>query len=256
MSVDLIKDGAVATVVLNRPEKYNAMSQEMKDQLYAICQELNVDRGVRAVLLTGEGQNFCSGGDVSTMGQTDLIAGRQRCQHAHRVILSLFNLEKPVVSAVRGWVSGAGLAMMLCTDLILASETARFSAIFKNVGLAPDSGAVYFLTQYLGINRAKEMVMTARPVAADEALEAGLVTRVVPDDRLMDEAMSLVTELAAGPTYALGMAKKMFQSMAQPTLEQLLEIECWVQPPILMSHDHKEGVAAFLEKRPARFTGE
>jgi 2-(1,2-epoxy-1,2-dihydrophenyl)acetyl-CoA isomerase len=160
------------------------------------------------------------------------------------------------VSAVRGWVSGAGLAMMLCTDLILASENSKFSAIFKNVGLAPDSGAVYFLTQYLGINRAKEMVMTARPVPADEACQLGLVTRVVPDDQLMDEATRLAAELAEGPTYALTMAKKMFQSMAQPTLEQLLEIESWVQPPILMTHDHKEGVAAFLEKRPARFTGE
>lgn len=256
MSVDLIKEGAIATVLINRPEKYNAMSDDMKTRLYDICQELNFDRGVRAVLLTGAGANFCSGGDVSTMAKTDLIGGRQRCKHAHRTILSLFNLEKPVVSAVRGWVSGAGLAMMLCSDLTVASDNSKFSAIFKKIGLAPDSGAVYFLTQHLGISRAKEMVMTARTLPADEAYRLGLVTKVVADDQLMDEAMKLAGDLAAGPTYALTMAKKMFQAMAQPTLEQLLEIETWVQPPILMTHDHKEGVAAFMEKRPAQFIGE
>lgn len=256
MSVDLIKEGPIARIVINRPEKYNAMSDDMKTQLHEICQALNFDRDVRAVLLSGEGKNFCSGGDVSTMAKTDLIAGRQRCKHVHRTILSLFNLEKPVVSAVRGWVSGAGLAIMLCTDLIIASDNSKFSAIFKKIGLAPDSGAVYFLSQHLGIGRAKEMVMTARTVEADEALELGLVTRVVPDDQLMTEALKMVEELAEGPTYALSMAKKMFQAMGQPSLEQLLEIEAWVQPPILMTHDHKEGVAAFLEKRPARFTGD
>jgi 2-(1,2-epoxy-1,2-dihydrophenyl)acetyl-CoA isomerase len=248
MSVDLIKEGPIARIIINRPEKYNAMSNDMKTQLHEICQALNFDREVRAVLLLGEGGNFCSGGDVSTMAKSDLIGGRERCKRAHRMILSLFNLEKPVVSAVRGWVSGAGLAMMLCTDLIIASDNSKFSAIFKKIGLAPDSGAVYFLSQYLGINRAKEMVMTARAVAADEAQRLGLVTTVVADDQLMDEASRIVASLADGPTYAL--------TMAQPTLDQLLEIEAWVQPPILMTHDHQEGVAAFLEKRPARFTGD
>jgi 2-(1,2-epoxy-1,2-dihydrophenyl)acetyl-CoA isomerase len=256
MSVDLIKEGPVARIVINRPEKYNAMSDDMKNQLHEICQALNFDREVRAVLLLGEGKNFCSGGDVSTMEKSDLIGGRQRLTNAHRMVLSLFNLEKPMVSAVRGWVTGAGLAMMLCSDLIIASDNSKFSAIFKKIGLAPDSGAVYFLSRYLGLSRAKEMVMTARTVAAEEAREMGLVTRVVPDDRLMDEALKTVEELAEGPTYALAMAKKMFQSMGQPTLEQLLEIEAWVQPPILMTRDHEEGVAAFLEKRPALFTGE
>lgn len=255
MNVRLEKDDAIATLTLDRPEKLNAMADEMWDALYAHLGTIAHDDGVRAVILTGAGRAFCSGGDVGAMAKSDVISGRTRSKQRHRAICALYDLEKPVIASVRGPIYGIGNALALACDLAIASETAQFSMAFKKVGIVPDGGAIFFLTRYLGIAKAKELVYTARPVPAQEALSLGLVVRVVPDDRLEAETRALAQELAESATYALALAKKMFHAMAVPTLEMLLEMETLASGVARLTHDHKEGVAAFKEKRSPRFLG-
>jgi 2-(1,2-epoxy-1,2-dihydrophenyl)acetyl-CoA isomerase len=251
----LDKDGAVATLTLDRPERLNAMADPMWDALHAHLGTIAADEAIRAVILTGAGRAFCSGGDVTGMAKSDIVSGRARSQRRHRAVLALYNLEKPVIAAVRGAVYGIGNALALACDLVIASDTAKFSMAFKRVGIVPDGGAIFFLTQNLGIARAKDLVYTARVVPAAEALELGLVARVVPDAKLEAEARALAVEMAESATYALALAKKMFHSMYVPTLEQLLELETLASGAARLTHDHQEGVAAFKEKRPPRFQG-
>jgi 2-(1,2-epoxy-1,2-dihydrophenyl)acetyl-CoA isomerase len=255
MNVRFEKEGSIAVLTLDRPERLNAMADPMWDALYEHLGKIAVDDAIRAVILTGAGRAFCSGGDVTGMAKSDIVSGRARSQRRHRTVQALYNLEKPVIAAVRGAVYGIGNALALASDLIVASDTAKFSMAFKKVGLVPDGGAIFFLTQYLGIARAKDLVYTARVVPADEALKLGLVMRVVPDDKLDSAARALAVEMADSATYALALAKKMFQSMYVPTLEQLLEMETLASGTVRLTHDHKEGVDAFKEKRPPKFLG-
>ncbi len=255
MNVRLDQEGAIATLTLDRPDKLNAMADPMWEALYTHIGALARDETVRAVILTGTGRAFCSGGDVGGMASSDIVSGRARSQRRHRAISALYHLEKPVIAAVRGAVYGIGNALALACDLVIASETARFSLVFKKVGLVPDGGAIFFLTRQLGVARAKELVYTARPVAAAEALEWGLVTRVVPDDDLETQARTAALELAQSASFALALSKKMFHAMAVPTLEMLLEMETLASGVARLSHDHREGVAAFKEKRPHTFLG-
>ena len=256
MSVALLIHDGIATVTLNRPDKLNALTDEMYARLIAVFAELAGDESARAVVLTGAGRGFCSGSDVGGMLKTDMVEGRRRLQQRHhRMIQSIAYLEKPVIAAVRGPVAGIGFSIALACDLIVASETARFSQIFKNIGLIPDGGSVFFLTQYLGIARAKELVYTARMLPAQEAKEWGIVSRVVTDGELETAATGLAAELANSATYALGLAKKMFQTMYVPTLEMLLETENLSQSLARLTEDHREGVTAFRDKRKPKFTG-
>jgi 2-(1,2-epoxy-1,2-dihydrophenyl)acetyl-CoA isomerase len=255
MNVRLDKEGTVAILTLDRPDRLNAMADPMWDALHGHLGTIAADESVRAVILTGAGRAFCSGGDVTGMARTDIVSGRARSQKRHRAVLALYNLEKPVIAAVRGAVYGIGNALALACDLIVASDTAKFSMAFKKVGIVPDGGAIFFLTQNLGLSRAKELVYTARVVPAAEALALGLVARVVPDEKLEAEARALAAELAGSATYALALAKKMFHAMYVPTLEQLLELETLATGAARLTHDHQEGVAAFKEKRPPKFLG-
>lgn len=255
MTVKLQTDNGVATLTLDRPEKLNAMSDAMWNALHEHLGAIAADERVRAVILTGAGRAFCSGGDIDNMAKSDIVSGRARSKNRHRVITALYSLEKPVIAAVRGPVYGIGNGLALACDLLIASETAKFSMAFKRVGVVPDGGALFFLTQLLGIAKAKELVYTARPIAAREAVELGIAMRMVPDDQLDSAARALAQELADSATYALALAKKMFHAMAVPSLEQLLEIETLASGIVRLTHDHKEGVAAFKEKRPPRFLG-
>lgn len=255
MNIRYEKDGSVGILTLDRPERLNAMSDAMWDALLGHINDIAVDDEVRAVVLKGEGRAFCSGGDVSNMAKSDIVSGRARSQKRHRTIIALYNLEKPVIAATRGAVYGIGNALALACDLVVASETTKFSMAFKKVGVVPDGGAIFFLVQRLGMSQAKELVYTACAFGADEAKNLGLVSRVVPDAELETAAQALAAEFAGSATYALALAKKMFQSMAVPTLEQLCEMETLASGIVRLTHDHKEGVAAFKEKRPPKFLG-
>lgn len=249
-----VKD-AIAVVTLDRPDKLNALTVEMREALGTSFERAGRDPAVRAVLLQASGKAFCASGDVSTMGEFTAATGRERLKLAQRMVRNLANIEKPVVAAVRGAVAGIGWSMALACDVIIASETAKFSQVFRHVGLAPDGGAVYFLTQYLGVLRAKELVLSGRRVDAAEALSLGLASRVVPDAELDSVAWREAEDLARGPTFALGLAKKMFKLMYQPDLETFLDAEAWAQGLALLTDDHREGVRAFLDKRTPQFKG-
>lgn len=245
----------VAVVTLDRPEKMNALTVEMREALGSYFETAGRDTGVRAVLLQAAGSAFCASGDVSRMGAFTAASARDLLKLAHRMVRNLANIEKPVVAAVRGPVAGIGWSMALACDAIIASESAKFSMVFRHVGLAPDGGAVYFLTQYLGVLRAKELVYSGRRMSAGEALALGLVNRVVADAELEATAWNEALALARGPTFALGITKKMFKLMVQPDLEALLDAEAWAQSLALLSDDHREGVRAFFEKREPQFKG-
>ena len=255
MTVDLRIDGAVAKVVLNRPEKLNALTWEMRQKLREYFTELRFNVAVRAIIVTGEGRAFCTGADVGGMQRQDLRHERERLQNgSHSYMRVLHALEKPVIAAVRGPTVGIGMSIAMGCDMIIASETTRFSQVFRRIGLAPDGGAIWFLTRRIGMAKAKELVFTGRFVDAQEALSLGLVNEVVPDGELMARAEALAADLAAGPTFAFGMAKKMF-AMANSTYEDFLDVESLVQPQLGQTEDHREGVAAFKEKRQPRFKG-
>jgi 2-(1,2-epoxy-1,2-dihydrophenyl)acetyl-CoA isomerase len=251
--IGFARDGAVARITLNRPERLNALTDAMRDRISELFAELAADDSVRVVVLDAAGRGFCASGDVSNMGQFTAVSGRHRLKSAHRMILAIANLEKPVIASVRGPVAGIGWSMALACDMIVASETAVFSQVFRNVGLVPDGGAIYFLNQVLGVLKAKELVYTARKVLAVEAMQLGLVTRLVADDRLEEETRTLANEIVTGPGFAFGIAKKMFKSMNTPSLEACLDAEAWAQGLALLTEDHGEGARAFMEKRKPAF---
>jgi 2-(1,2-epoxy-1,2-dihydrophenyl)acetyl-CoA isomerase len=256
MSVRYEVREAVGVVTLDRPEKLNALTVEMREALGTHFEAAGRDPGVRAVLLHSSGTAFCASGDVSRMGDFTPTSGRDLLKLAHRMVRNLANIEKPVVAAVRGPVAGIGWSMALACDAVIASETARFSMVFRNVGLVPDGGAVYFLTQHLGLLRAKELVYSGRRIDAGEAHALGLVNKVVADSDLEREAWDQAIAFAQGPTFAFGVAKKMFKLMYQPDLETLLDAEAWAQGLALLTDDHREGVRAFFDKRKPQFRGQ
>ena len=254
--IELIKDGAIARVVLNRPERKNALAGDMRQRLAQAFDDANRDDDIRAVVLSASGDTFCAGADVGGMVPRDVKAARNNLQQgSHTLIRALYNIEKPVIASVRGSTVGVGLSMMMACDMAVASDTARFSCIFARRGLAPDSGAAFFLTRLVGAARARELIFSTRFFDAAEALQLGIVNQVVPDADLEAATEQLAQTMAAQPTYALAMAKKMLQFAASPSLDQFLEYEALVQPQIRQTQDFREGVDSFKEKRPARFTG-
>ncbi len=246
----------VAEVRLNRPEKLNALTEQMYRTLTETFLELHENSDIRAILVTGAGRGFCSGSDVGAMLKTTGPAARARLQRRHATIQALYRLEKPVIAAVQGPASGIGFAIAMACDLVVAAESSYFQQSFRSVGLVPDGGSIFFLTQRLGVSRAKDLVMTGRRLGAAEAYDWGIVNRLVADEELLARALALATELASAPTYVLGLTKKMFAAAASPSLETVLEIESYAASVARSSRDHQEGVTAFREKRKPRFTGE
>jgi 2-(1,2-epoxy-1,2-dihydrophenyl)acetyl-CoA isomerase len=255
MSIEFTADGPVGIVTLARPEKKNAMLLAMRDALADLCERINDSPEIRAVVLTGAGTDFCAGADIGEMGMGGLNGSFLRARHMHKVIRALSRVQKPLIAATRGVAVGMGFSMALAADVIVASQTTRFSQIQARIALPPDAGGAWFLVRHLGVAKAKDLAFSARMVPADEAFSLGLVHKIVPDEALMDEALALAREYAAAPTIALGLAKRMFDVAPSLTLDEFMDLEGSMLPLAVQADDFKEGTQAFKDKRSARFTG-
>jgi len=253
--VETQRDGGVMTITLNRPDVLNAFDRAMQDGFRAALKEA-ADPEVRAVVLAGAGRGFCVGQDLKEFqeGAGGDIGERLRSTY-NRNVLSLRSLEKPVIAAVNGPAAGAGLALAAACDIRLAADSAVFVPAFITIGLVPDTGASFFLSRLLGYGRAFEWLASGKQLSAGDAHAWGFVTEVVESGKLDERAAAVATDLAALPTRAIGMTKRLLDRAGSGTLEEQLELEAQLQAAAAASEDFAEGVAAFLEKREPRFTG-
>jgi 2-(1,2-epoxy-1,2-dihydrophenyl)acetyl-CoA isomerase len=259
MTVQVQRRGAVATILLDRPDSMNAVNAELGDDLLRALTDAANDDAVRAVVLTGNGRAFSSGADLRS-GFEPTEAGRPNVQKAllerfHPIILTLRQMPKPVVAAVNGAAAGIGCSFALACDLIVAAESSYFLLAFVNVGLVPDGGSSVLIPERIGFARAAEMAMLGERLPAKKALEWGLINRVVSDATLQDEAGALADRLAKGPTRSYAGTKQQLNAWQFARIEAQLELEAGLQQQMAESDDFIEGVSAFVEKREARFEG-
>jgi 2-(1,2-epoxy-1,2-dihydrophenyl)acetyl-CoA isomerase len=252
-------DGPVLTVTLNRPDKLNSFNEAMHAALQGALDRMEGEPAIRAVLLTGAGKGFCAGqdlGDRNMAADQDIDLGLTIERLYNPLVRRLRALEKPVVCAVNGVAAGAGANLALACDIVLAARSARFIQAFCRIGLAPDSGGTYFLPRLIGEARARALALTGEAVSAEQALAWGLIWQVVEDDRLLAEAGALARRLAAGPTRGLGLIKRALNASLANDLDRQLDLERDLQREAGRTADYREGVAAFLAKRPAVFRGQ
>lgn len=257
------QDGTIVTVTLNRPESRNAITeQDMVEALIDACRRVNRDKSVRAMILTGAGTAFCSGGNVKHMREkSGMFAGdageiREAYRDGiQRLPIALHNVEAPTIAAINGPAYGAGCDLTTMCDIRIASETATFAENFVKVGLIAGDGGAWLLPRAVGLSRASEMAFTGDPIDAATALEWGLVSRVVPGERLMDEARALAGRIAANPPGALRMTKRLIREGQRVDLPTLLEMASAMQSIAHHSDDHAEALDAMAEKRAPKFTG-
>jgi 2-(1,2-epoxy-1,2-dihydrophenyl)acetyl-CoA isomerase len=252
--VETSRDGAVMTITLNRPDVLNAFNAELHRALGAALKEARAAE-VRAVVITGAGRGFCVGQDLTEFREAPSDIGARLRGNYHPNILAIRNLEKPVLAAVNGPAAGAGLSLACACDVRIAADSATFVPAFINIGLVPDSGSTYFVRRLLGTARAFEWLGTGRRLSAAEAHAWGLVSEVVEGDRLAERAAELAAELAELPTRGVALTKRLLDHAEHATLEEQLEFEAQLQTAATQTSDFREGVAAFLEKREARFEG-
>lgn len=251
-------ENGVATVTLNRPDKLNAFNDQMIDEATTAFKQADREKDIRCVVLTGNGRAFSSGQDLSdVVGRGDSFSIGDHLRHGyHRLIKQMVRLEKPIIGAINGIAAGAGVGVALATDIRIAADSASFMLAFSKVGLVPDSGTNWLLPRLIGQARAYEMAVTADKIPADTALAWGMVNRVVPAAQLMETVAAWAGPLATGPTLAYGLAKRAMNHAWNTDLFGALEYEAHLQEIAGRSHDNKEGVMAFLEKREAQFKGE
>ena len=255
------KNSAVVTLTMNQPEVCNALTgNSAVEDFVAACAKISADISVRAVIVTGAGSAFSSGGNIKEMRRhydAGIEAADIRDEYRHgiqRLALALFNLEVPTIAAVNGPALGAGCDLACMCDIRIASQKALFAESFVKLGLVPGDGGAWLLPRAVGMSRACEMAFTGDTISADEALACGLVSRVVPPERLIEEAQLLASRIAANPGKVLRMTKRLLREGQNTRLESLLEISAGFQAVAHKTKQHREAVDAFLEKRPPRFS--
>jgi 2-(1,2-epoxy-1,2-dihydrophenyl)acetyl-CoA isomerase len=254
------KSGGVVTLTLNRPDRLNSLTTQMYRELSNIMRQVNQDDETKVVVITGAGKGFCAGSDVS-----DRLASRvekrieenrfETIQQVGAVALDIGDLDKPVIAAINGVAVGAGLSLALLCDIRIASDQARFGAVWVNVGLIPDLGATYYLPRLIGLEKAMGLMLSGEIIKADEALRIGLVSKVVPNDQFMAAVMELANKIAVGPSIAIELIKRGLRRSLNNDLKSQLDYESYAQNVCRKTEDHKEGVRAFAEKRKPRFRG-
>jgi 2-(1,2-epoxy-1,2-dihydrophenyl)acetyl-CoA isomerase len=252
--VETSREGAVLTITLNRPDVLNALNAATHKALAAALKQARAD-DVRAVVLTGAGRGFCVGQDLTEFRDDAGDIGTRLRGNYHPNIQAIRALEKPVIAAVNGAAAGAGLSLACACDLRIASDQATFVPAFVNIGLVPDSGGTFFVTRLVGQARAFEWLCSGRRLTATEAEQWGVVSEVVEADALAARATELATELAALPTRAIGMTKRLLDRAPTARLDDQLEWEAQLQTAATQTEDFREGVTAFLQKRPPHFHG-
>lgn len=249
--------GKVAVIKLNRPDKFNSFNRDMALQLHQVLDEAAIDKQVRAILVTGEGKAFCAGQDLSEAidpsgpGITRIVE-----EHYNEIILRLRRIEKPIIAAVNGVAAGAGANIALACDIVLASSAASFIQAFSKIGLIPDSGGTFFLPRLIGFQRASALMITGDKVSATEALQMGMVYKVLDSATFQAEALAFASVIAAMPTRGIGLTKRLLNESAFNTYDKQLTREGVLQTEAAGTFDYNEGVKAFLEKRVPLFKGE
>jgi 2-(1,2-epoxy-1,2-dihydrophenyl)acetyl-CoA isomerase len=261
-TVNLYRTGAAAKIVLNRPERMNAWSNALSKDLLEVLGDVAGDDGVRAVMLTGAGKAFCSGADLKEGAENAAANGGSLdtdgilTRWYHPIVTTIREMPKPFVSAVNGPAAGAGLSLALAADLVVARESAYFLLAFVNIGLVPDGGGSLFVPARIGFSRAAEMAMLGEPVPAPKAVDIGLINASWPDDEFEKNADALLLRLSNGPTRSYAGTKRELNHWVYSRMAEHLALEASIQGDLARSKDFREGIAAFLEKRPTRFTGE
>ncbi len=264
MTTTLVKvevtDG-IATVILNRPEKRNAMSDDMRSEFIAVLEQIAADASIRALVLTGSGKGFCAGGDISGMQKRMqapageiAINGWRRQQRVHHAISLLYTMPKPTIAAVNGAASGLGADTAMSCDFVIASDMATFTWSYINRGLIPDGGGMYFLPRRTGLPRAKELIFSGRTVKAEEALSLGIADRLSSAEALLSDARQWAAELSSGSGTALALGKTILNQTFEITAEQAFATGSQAQGICYTSTEHRESVKAFLEKMESRKT--
>jgi 2-(1,2-epoxy-1,2-dihydrophenyl)acetyl-CoA isomerase len=246
----------VATITLDRPDALNALTVPLKEELLAALRQVGSDQAVRAIVLTGAGRAFCAGQDLRERLELDAAPLDVEIRERYNpVILAMRRLEKPIVAAINGIAAGAGASLAFACDLRIAAEGASFLLAFGRVGLIPDSGATWLLPRLVGAAKAAELALIAAPLSARDAERLGLVARVVPLESVVVEAQAVAADLAAMAPQAVALTKRALEASWTAGLEEQLELEAELQGIAGATADHAEGIAAFIEKRPPRFTG-
>jgi 2-(1,2-epoxy-1,2-dihydrophenyl)acetyl-CoA isomerase len=256
-----VRDG-VGWIILNRPEARNAMNADMRDAYLAALARCGDEPDIRAVVLTATGKGFCTGADLSGSRAATGAGGpahpgstRAAMQPSQRVIRALWDLEKPVIAGVNGVAAGLGAHLAYACDLVIASEEARFIEVFVRRGIALDAGGGFLLPRHLGLHKAKELVFLGDDLSAGDAERLGLVNKVVPAAELEDTLRAWARRLAEGPTFAIGLSKRLLNRSLQADLDTLFAEEAFTQALVANSEDMREGIRSFMEKRPPAFKG-
>jgi 2-(1,2-epoxy-1,2-dihydrophenyl)acetyl-CoA isomerase len=247
----------IGTITLNRPEVMNAFGGTMREDLFARLQQAESDAAVRCVIVTGAGNAFCAGGDIASMAEmqerNDTSILTQRMKFGAQIVQFIRQMTKPVIAAINGAAAGAGMNLALACDIRFGSDRAKFAESFVKIGLVPDWGGHYLLTQLVGTSRALELIMTGDRIDAEEAYRLGLMNRIFPHDAFQEEVRKFAARLADGPAETLAQIKRGVYLGATGTLADTLAHEEQAQSSVFLSADTREGMRAFLEKRQPQF---
>jgi 2-(1,2-epoxy-1,2-dihydrophenyl)acetyl-CoA isomerase len=246
----------IAFIALNRPEKFNSFNREMALQLQEVLDQCAEDDTVRAIAITGNGKAFCAGQDITELVGDDAIGiDKILSEHYNPIVRRIRTLHKPVIAAVNGVAAGAGANIALACDIVVAAASASFIQAFSKIGLIPDSGGTFTLPRLIGFQKASAIMMLGDKISATEAERMGMIYKVFPDESFSEESYKIVVTIAQMPTAALALTKQALNQSISNNLEEQLSLEDELQRKAAASNDYHEGINAFLEKRPAIFTG-